>query len=370
MDQIEPFGENTSETKSFRRRGLVAGLVGALIVAAGAGAVLAGEGPDVYSTIRDYARPAARPAPVVRVPAPSAAAALPPIFQRRQAPQQALGFAPLPSSSGRLAPLNDFPRAGQNRSAFSLAEDGVKVRQRARKRLSESAHAPGRGLASATNYCVRLCDGFAFPVGTSGVGLFAQQEASCRKLCPDAETALFTAPAGAKDLDALRRGGLTYTALPGAFRYRDKQDNACRCRAPGVATSPEAYLTDATLRPGDLVSSRAGFRYFEGGRAMPYRSRDFADALSRLTNKAEREKVRSMEVASVRGNMSPNAPEYMKARVAHQVALAEREARRDAARVQQHSNLGRGFQELQARESRGNTVLKSLPKRPSFVALN
>lgn len=364
MGRIESFEGNKSLRSLFRPR-VLAGIVGAMLVTGGAGVVLAGEGADVYSTIREFARPSVRQVQVVRPPAPTA---LPPIFQRREPPTRALGFAPLNPPITRLAPLNEFPRSGPARADSSGTPR--KVRHQARKNLTDSASGPGRGLASATNYCVRLCDGYAFPVGNAGTGHYAEQEASCRKTCPDAETALFTAPAGAKDLDSLRRGGLNYTALPAAFRFRDKQDNACRCHAPGAATSPDAYLTDASLRPGDLVSSRMGFRYFEGGRAMPYRSRDFADALSRLTSKAERAKVRDMEVASVRGNMSPKAPDHLKARVAYQVAMAEREARREAARVPVTGNLGRGFQELKARESRGTTKLTTVPKRPAFVALN
>jgi hypothetical protein len=80
-------------------------------------------------------------------------------------------------------------------------------------------HLRARGAqAVATNYCVRLCDGFAFPVGATGTGSWNVQEAACRSACPGAETALFSSPAGAKDFNSLSRNGLAYSALPNAFR--------------------------------------------------------------------------------------------------------------------------------------------------------
>lgn len=356
-----------------------AGLAAILGFAAAILAPVSGQaqnGPDVYSTIREFAAPrraAPAPAPVVqRFEAP-----LPQIFQRRASAQPPLalgfastntGFAPLQRLDTGRSTVRDFPQ-GALGSRPEVQFTKRKVRGEARRKLNDHDGVKAAGIASATNYCVRLCDGYAFPVGDAG-GNSAVQEHACRQACPGAETALYSAPAGAKDLDALSRGGAPYTALPAAFRYREKFDNTCRCHAPGYATPANAVLTDLTLRPGDLIVSRIGFRYFEGASRLPYRARNFSDAVLRLTAPREVAAVKAMEVASVRGIMSPQAPNYLRERVAYQMREAQREARREASNARLPGNLGKGFQELKAREASGSTTLKTVQKRAGFVALN
>ncbi len=112
-------------------------------------------------------------------------------------------------------------------------------------RTSRSLTNPEPGLYTATNYCVRLCDGFAFPVGRAGIGDEAAHEAACRMACPDVQTALFTMPRGAKDFSEAYspRGGANYSALPTAFRYRDRYDKACTCRPKGRHNLPRRCST-------------------------------------------------------------------------------------------------------------------------------
>jgi Protein of unknown function (DUF2865) len=372
----EKITSGAASKKSVLKRVIISFVgVGALV--AGTLIVSANDGPDVYGTVTRHA-PARRAAPppvvVQRFEAP-----LPRVFRTRESlPPRAIGFAPIPYS--HLAPLNRRDQQMQRLDTFprgdGYALDGQTnqprrkaVRKEARRKLQDNATSLGAGLSNATNYCVRTCDGFAFPVGQSGGNTMVQEHA-CRQACPGAETLLYSAPAGAKDFDAMTRGGVSYSALPTAFRYREKLDSACRCNSPGNATNPMAVLSDLTLRQGDLVMSRAGMRHFDGSRSLPYRARSFSDAISRLESKREVAIVRAMETASVRGILSPKAPNHVRERVVAHVRMIEVEARRESAAQRPQRNLGRGFQELTARENGSKTTLKTVQRRPGIVALN
>lgn len=248
---------------------------------------------------------------------------------------------------------------------FKPREDGV-MERRARIRIQSRGF--GNGMSVPTNYCVRLCDGFAFPIGEAGIGQQVQ-EVSCRAACPGAETALYVLPAGAHDLGALARGGTPYTALPTAFRYQQKVTDACSCRPVGATQSANAFYRDMTLKPGDVIMTSAGAQHFDGAPRFPYKPQNFGEAVKRLTVKREIAIVRGMEMASVRGAFSPSAPPALKARVISEFQQAEKQARRETPSPVPTAQT-RGFVELQARNEEGRTLLPVVKKAPSFVALN
>jgi hypothetical protein len=248
---------------------------------------------------------------------------------------------------------------------FKPREDSMTER-RARIRIQSRGF--GNGMSVPTNYCVRLCDGFAFPIGEAGIGQQVQ-EMSCRSACPGAETALYVLPAGAHDLAALSRGGTPYTALPTAFRYQQKVTDTCSCRPAGSTQSANSFYRDMTLKPGDVIMTSAGAQHFDGAPRFPYKPTNFSEAVKRLTVKREIAIVRGMEMASVRGAFSPSAPPALKARVISEFQQAEKQARRETPSPIPPGQA-RGFVELQARNEEGRTLLPVVKKSPSFVALN
>jgi hypothetical protein len=96
---------------------------------------------------------------------------------------------------------------------------------------------PGRddfGLRQAgtvRTVCVRLCDGYYFPM-SFGVprSILARDADACSTSC-GVETRLFYQPTPGGDADSLiDLSGMAYTSLPNAYRYRRALVAGCSCR--------------------------------------------------------------------------------------------------------------------------------------------
>jgi hypothetical protein len=158
---------------------------------------------------------------------------------------------------------------------------------------------PWRRSGIVTNFtprravCVRLCDGFFFPVSDA-----ASQEAACASLCPDAPTAAFYLPGGSERIeDAVSALGRRYGSLPAAFRYRSTRDKTCACRHK-VAADFDA-LNDPTLREGDAVMTPNGFLVFHGDPQAPHTRQDFTDLADSSLSDERRAELRVLERGSV-----------------------------------------------------------------------
>ncbi len=138
------------------------------------------------------------------------------------------------------------------------------------------AHAKTAVRLGAESMCVRLCDGYAFPVGAyNGDGDRLSHEAACQAECPGAQTALYVLPNGAGSLaDAVdARSGRSYSKMPAAFHYTTFLEESCSCHPRGGARLA-SLLHDFTLRRGDAVMTASGVKVFHGGH-LPYRPADF-----------------------------------------------------------------------------------------------
>ena len=156
-----------------------------------------------------------------------------------------------------------------------VAEREKTIPSRHRVVVSNEGDAPMR-LGRAT-MCVRLCDGFAFPVGAfHGEGDIATHEATCRSECPGAQTALYVLPNGTSSISEAVdvHSGRAYSQKATGFHYTTYLDASCSCH-PREGNRISSLLHDFTLRRGDAVVTASGVKVFHGGGHFPYRQVDF-----------------------------------------------------------------------------------------------
>ena len=170
------------------------------------------------------------------------------------------------------------------------------------RRLSGAAIRVG----GAQPVCVRLCDGYFFPLPTPASDV-ASQGAACDSLCPDAPTEVYYRSNPDKIEDSVSVSGKLYSALPVSLRYRATSDHTCSCHRDAVAYSP---LRDATLKRGDAIMTPAGFMVFRGVEGAPHGSRDFAALSGADLESNARGALLAMERASL-GPVHPSLKDWL-----------------------------------------------------------
>jgi hypothetical protein len=114
-------------------------------------------------------------------------------------------------------------------------------------------------VSTTAGYCVRTGDGFYFPV-RAHAGVSAAE--ACHALCPAGETRLYY---GGSIDNAVTSDGSRYADLDTAFLYRKQLVASSTCN--GRDHFGLAHIdvnTDPTLRPGDIVATKAGLMAFTG----------------------------------------------------------------------------------------------------------
>ncbi|MCC6948488.1 MAG: DUF2865 domain-containing protein [Bradyrhizobiaceae bacterium] len=104
--------------------------------------------------------------------------------------------------------------------------------------------------------CVRTCDGFFFPISFATVpSRFNEDAHTCQRLCPAAETMLFSHRNPGEEVDqAVSIDGVPYTQLPNAFKYRKEFSASCSCRGQGQSWAEALGVgRDETYQRGDII---------------------------------------------------------------------------------------------------------------------
>jgi hypothetical protein len=119
---------------------------------------------------------------------------------------------------------------------------------------------PDSGAQSGTyrTVCARSCDGFYFPISFATVpSRFADDEKTCKSLCPAAEATLFTYRNPGEDINqAVSINGQPYASSPNAFRYRQTFNPACSCKPAGETWAEALKGIDdkaAAAQQGDII---------------------------------------------------------------------------------------------------------------------
>lgn len=144
--------------------------------------------------------------------------------------------------------------------------------------------------------CVRLCDGYYFPISFSTTrDRFGRDEQVCQSRCA-ADTRLFYHPSGEPDAEELKdRRGNPYSDLANAFVYRTEYRPSCQCRAqPWTDEARQrhaTYATEAWQKQAARIASRDEMRRGKNG--------DSRKAWRIVRPGSEADQVGEIETASV-----------------------------------------------------------------------
>ena len=306
-------------------------LSGALVAVV---AALATFGPSLQSVLADenqlslYANILSRetrPNPYRTVERPVRQAAAPAYAAPGRLMQSLFGF--VDERAARRAAGPALAYAPSNDAARPVSAAAAHPRPR-KAVVAKAAYTPvgasldsGGGL-SRRSVCVRLCDGYAFPVADyNGESDNASHSAICAGMCPAAPTRLYVAAAGSDKLEEAVSVAdhKPYSALPVAFRYVDSHDDTCTCHPVGdTVLKSVSVLKDFTLRSGDRVMTSDGFRVFKGAASWPYSAKNFTTLAHAGMARRELWALTAMERASRRGEgpiaaLAPGAAKASKA---------------------------------------------------------
>jgi hypothetical protein len=113
------------------------------------------------------------------------------------------------------------------------------------------------GMQTYRTVCVRLCDGYYFPVSFSTLpSHFAQDDAVCQSKCAaPVELYYYQNPGAAMDQSVAFRTQEPYTSLKSAFRYRKELVHGCSCKE-GEYVDPDA--PQSTDKRADTTNTTTG----------------------------------------------------------------------------------------------------------------
>ena len=121
--------------------------------------------------------------------------------------------------------------------------------------------------------CVRICDGFYFPISYStSPDRFREDELTCQRTCPATEVSLYAYHNPGEEMaQAVSLSGRPYSDLPTAFQYRKSMSPECSCRRPGEswAQTLQAIGPDDTVVPGDVVVTEQNSKLLSQPRIGP-----------------------------------------------------------------------------------------------------
>jgi hypothetical protein len=154
---------------------------------------------------------------------------------------------------------------------------------------SVTRETPRSESGPASAYCVRMSDGFYFPVQAHAGASAAE---ACHAFCPGGRTRLYSG--GGID-HAAASDGSRYADLDTAFLYRKELVAGATCNGRDrFGLAHVDVTTDPTLRPGDIVATKTGLVAFT---AMKNKVAEFAPVNdSRGVPKGTRDKLAGVKI--------------------------------------------------------------------------
>jgi uncharacterized protein DUF2865 len=147
--------------------------------------------------------------------------------------------------------------------------------------------------------CVRLCDGYYFPIGFSATeGQFAEHEAACQSRC-GSPARLFVYPNPGANPDQMRDlAGNPYLKLKNAFRYHVNFNPSCSCQPqPWTLASRQRHRLYARVAQENVRSAEL--------RTHPDRKSDSSARLASLEAQGVRRDHSAVALPAKSGRQAP-----------------------------------------------------------------
>ncbi len=164
-------------------------------------------------------------------------------------PAEAQGFFQQLFGSSTSPQVHSAPRATAPRQPIGGAPLRIQIpaetagASRSYRDASSSYSGGKEGTGSYTTMCVRMCDGYYFPISHRVPrGRFYRDADVCRSRCDMGDARLFYHSSSGEDMkSAVDLTGRAYARLPVAFMHRKTRVAGCGCR-------PEPWSTEAQVR--------------------------------------------------------------------------------------------------------------------------
>lgn len=169
-----------------------------------------------------------------------------------------------PSRAGKRKKVPDSGgrRPGKGDAATRPAQASKPAQSKAdRQQAAAPATRPGFPRSNLRTVCVRLCDGYYFPISFGrGARSFPADEKMCKARCPGAATRLYyqsLAEGSSEEMRAVDDDSL-YEDLPGAFRYRNRASSrpGCSCRIARVTETGGAQAPEPVPANTDITANQ------------------------------------------------------------------------------------------------------------------
>jgi len=133
---------------------------------------------------------------------------------------------------------------------------------------AEGGGAPQDAGPSTGGYCVRLCDGYYFPVIKSS---HASRQESCEFSCPSSPVEYYD---GGSISYARNHKGQRYSAQPFALAFKKNTVQNCSCNNPDTSQEFAIKMSrnDPTLVSGDIIIEENGAVVYSGNNFIPLES--------------------------------------------------------------------------------------------------
>ena len=116
----------------------------------------------------------------------------------------------------------------------------------------------GLGYTTYRTICVRLCDGYYFPISYATVpDTFSRDANACSSQCAAPAELFYYQNPGAEVEQATSLSGAPYTKLKNAWLYRKQFVKGCSCKVAEYTDGGEVETTSSTTEPGNAPAEGA-----------------------------------------------------------------------------------------------------------------